>query len=175
VTSAISAAFLVALVSGRWAGGALEDHGAAIGGLIVGGLIAAPFAGAITKRVPARLLTYAVGMLIVTLAVLYIILGCFLDGISMVVLTAAIVLPMIEQAGIDKIWFGIFITIVVEMAQITPPVGFNLYVLQNLTGRDIWTVTKASMPFFGLLCLGIVLITIWPDIVLVLPRQMVGR
>ena len=92
----------------------------------------------------------------------------------MIVLTAPVVLPMVTAQRIDPLWFGIYIVLVVEMAQITPPVGFNLYVLQNLTGRDIWTVTKASFPFFLLLCLGIVLIAAWPDIVLFLPRQMVS-
>lgn len=113
--------------------------------------------------------------LIVILTLLYMVLGCFLDGVSMIVLTAPVVLPMIAVQHIDPLWFGVYIVLVVEMAQITPPVGFNLFVLQNLTGRDIWTVTKASVPFFLLLCGGIVLITIWPDIVLFLPRQMVGR
>jgi tripartite ATP-independent transporter DctM subunit len=113
--------------------------------------------------------------LIFILTLLYIVLGCFLDGVSMIVLTAPVVLPMVQAQHIDPLWFGIYIVLVVEMAQITPPVGFNLYVLQNLTGRDIWTVTKASAPFFALLCLGVVLITLWPEIVLVLPRQMIGR
>jgi tripartite ATP-independent transporter DctM subunit len=113
--------------------------------------------------------------LIFILTLLYIVLGCFLDGVSMIVLTAPVVLPMVQAQQMDLLWFGIYIVLVVEMAQITPPVGFNLYVLQNLTGRDIWTVTKASAPFFALLCAGVVLITIWPEIVLVLPRQMSGR
>ncbi|WP_119418772.1 TRAP transporter large permease [Desertibaculum subflavum] len=112
--------------------------------------------------------------LIVFLTILYIILGCFLDGVSMIVLTAPVVLPMIQAEHIDPLWFGVYVVLVVEMAQITPPVGFNLFVLQNLTGRDIWTVTKASMPFFALMILGIVLITVWPEIVMFLPRQMVN-
>jgi len=112
--------------------------------------------------------------LLVLLTLLYIVLGCFLDGVSMIVLTAPVVLPMIAAQKIDPLWFGVYIVLVVEMAQITPPVGFNLFVLQNLTGRNIWTVTKATVPFFLLLCLGIVLITVWPDIVLILPRQMVN-
>ncbi len=111
--------------------------------------------------------------LIFFLTLLYIVLGCFLDGVSMIVLTAPVVLPMVTSQHIDPLWFGIYIVLVVEMAQITPPVGFNLYVLQNLTGRDILTVSKASFPFFLLLCLGVVLITLWPEIVLILPRQMV--
>ena len=112
--------------------------------------------------------------LLVMLTVLYMILGCFLDGVSMIVITAPVVMPMIEHAGIDPLWFGIYIVLVVEMAQITPPVGFNLYVLQSLSGRDIWTVTKATWPFCVLLILGIVLITAFPQIVLILPRMMLS-
>ncbi|WP_295141064.1 TRAP transporter large permease subunit [uncultured Reyranella sp.] len=114
------------------------------------------------------------GMLILVLAVLYIILGCFLDGISMIVLTAAIVLPMIEQAGIDKIWFGIFITIVVEMAQITPPVGFNLFVLQGMTGKSIFWIGKVSLPFFLTMVLCLVLLYFFPGLVNFLPDMMVN-
>ncbi|MGH8600970.1 MAG: TRAP transporter large permease, partial [Burkholderiales bacterium] len=87
------------------------------------------------------------GMLIAALTVLYIILGCFIDGISMVVLTAAVILPTIQAAGIDLLWFGVFIVIVVEMAQITPPVGFNLFVLQGLTGKNIFYIGRAALPF----------------------------
>jgi C4-dicarboxylate transporter, DctM subunit len=112
--------------------------------------------------------------LLAALTVLYIVLGCFLDGISMVVLTSAVVQPMIRQAGIDPLWFGIYIVLVVEMAQITPPVGFNLYVLQALTGRDIWYITRAAFPFFLLLNLGVVILVIFPDIALILPRSMMG-
>lgn len=112
--------------------------------------------------------------LIIFLTILYIVLGCFLDGVSMIVLTAPVVLPMVQAEQIDLLWFGIYIVLVVEMAQVTPPVGFNLYVLQNLTGRDLWTVTKATMPFFGLMIVGVLLITIWPEIVLFLPRQMLN-
>ena len=84
----------------------------------------------------------------------------------MMVLTAAVVLPMVDNAGIDLLWFGVFTVIVVEMAQITPPVGFNLFVLQGMTGRDIMAITRASMPFFFLMLLSIVIITLVPDIVL---------
>ncbi|ORE98964.1 TRAP transporter large permease subunit [Aurantimonas sp. 22II-16-19i] len=110
--------------------------------------------------------------LIAVLMVFYIILGCFLDGVSMLVLTATVVLPMVKDAGIDLIWFGIFAVIVVEMAQITPPVGFNLFVLQGMSGRDIVQVARASMPFFFLMILGIVIITIFPGIVTFLPQTM---
>ena len=106
------------------------------------------------------------GMLIVMLTILYIFLGCFLEGVSMMVLTAAVVLPMVQNAGIDLLWFGVFTVIVVEMAQITPPVGFNLFVLQGMTGRDIMSVTRASVPFFFLMMLGILIITLVPEIVL---------
>ena len=106
------------------------------------------------------------GMLIVMLTILYIFLGCFLEGVSMMVLTAAVVLPMVQNAGIDLLWFGVFTVIVVEMAQITPPVGFNLFVLQGMTGRDIMSVMRASVPFFFLMLLGIFIITLFPEIVL---------
>ncbi|MGE0424739.1 MAG: TRAP transporter large permease [Reyranellaceae bacterium] len=111
-------------------------------------------------------------MLILVLAILYIVLGCFLDGISMVVLTIAIVMPMIEQANIDKIWFGIFVTLVVEMAQITPPVGFNLFVLQGMTGKSILWIGKASFPFFLLMCVAVAITYIFPELVMWLPNQM---
>ena len=104
--------------------------------------------------------------LLAVLVVLYVLLGCFLDGVSMLVITSAVVLPMVSEAGIDLVWFGIFTVIVVEMAQITPPVGFNLFVLQSMTGRDLLVVTRAALPFFFLMLLGIVIITLVPAIVL---------
>lgn len=110
--------------------------------------------------------------LIGTLTLLYMLLGCFIDGISMVVLTAAVVLPSVRAAGIDLMWFGIYTVLVVEMAQITPPVGFNLYVLQSLTGRDMLYVARASLPFFMLLIIAVALIWWLPQIVTFLPGQM---
>ncbi len=110
--------------------------------------------------------------LIFALLVLYLILGCFLDGISMIVLTTAVIIPMVETVGIDLIWFGIFIVLVVEMAQITPPVGFNLFVLQGLTGKSILYVAKAVVPFFILMCVGTLLITVFPQIATWLPETM---
>ncbi|EFP97509.1 TRAP transporter large permease [Vibrio caribbeanicus] len=109
------------------------------------------------------------------LTLLFVVLGCFLDGISVVVLTVAVVLPMVQQAGIDLLWFGIFIVLVVEMSQITPPVGFNLFVIQSLTGKSILYVARASLPFFFLIVLGLVLITLFPQIVTYLPTTMVQR
>jgi C4-dicarboxylate transporter, DctM subunit len=113
--------------------------------------------------------------LIIALTVLFIVLGCFLDGISIVLLTTSVIMPAVQAAGIDLLWFGIFIILVVEMAQITPPVGFNLFVVQSLTGRDIFTVAKASLPFFLLMVVATALITIFPDIVLSLPKAMTAR
>jgi tripartite ATP-independent transporter DctM subunit len=114
-------------------------------------------------------------MLILALTIFYAVLGCFLDGISMVVLTMAVVLPTIERAGFDLIWFGIFIVLVVEMAQITPPVGFNLFVLQGMTGHQITYVARVTFPFFVLMIVAVVLITVFPEIATWLPRRMMGR
>lgn len=113
-------------------------------------------------------------MLLVYLTLLFVVLGCFLDGISVVVLTTSIVLPMVQQAGIDLLWFGIYIVLVVEMSQITPPVGFNLFVVQSLTGKNILYVAKAALPFFLLILLAVVLITIFPSIVTGLPMIMIS-
>ncbi|MEM8849508.1 MAG: TRAP transporter large permease subunit [Pseudomonadota bacterium] len=110
--------------------------------------------------------------LLAVLTVFFIVLGCFLDGISVVVLTTSIVLPMVQAVGIDPLWFGIYLVIVVEMSQITPPVGFNLFVIQGLTGLDILKIAKAAFPFFLLLVLGVILITVFPGIVTVLPNAM---
>jgi C4-dicarboxylate transporter DctM subunit len=111
-------------------------------------------------------------MLIVALTFFFVLLGCFLDGISVVVLTTSVILPMVEAAGIDRIWFGIYIVIVVEMAQITPPVGFNLFVLQGMTGDNILTVARAALPFFFVLVLAVVLIVIFPELATWLPTKM---
>ena len=110
--------------------------------------------------------------LIFALACFFILLGCFLDGISMVVLTMGVLMPTVNAAGIDPIWFGIFVVLVVEMAQITPPVGFNLFVLQGMTGKQLTWIAKVTMPMFFLMCLAVALIYIFPDIVSWLPRQM---
>ncbi|MGC8767903.1 TRAP transporter large permease [Calditerrivibrio sp.] len=112
--------------------------------------------------------------LIVVLTVFYIILGMFIDGISMVVLTISVLLPSITQAGIDLIWFGVFLVIVVELAQITPPVGFNLFVIQGLTGKDLGYIAKQSLPAFIIMCFLVLIIFVYPDIVLYLPNKMRG-
>ena len=110
--------------------------------------------------------------LIMCLTLFFIALGCFLDGISVIVLTTSVVLPMVTQAGIDPIWFGIFLVLVVEMSQITPPVGFNLFVIQSLTGKNIIYVARAALPFFFMIAIAIVLITAYPSIALYLPTLM---
>jgi C4-dicarboxylate transporter, DctM subunit len=110
--------------------------------------------------------------LLVVLMVFYVVLGCFLDGISMVVLTMGVILPTVQKAGIDPLWFGIFIVLVVEMAQITPPVGFNLFVLQGMTGREIGWIAKVTLPFFFLMIAAVGLIYFFPQIVTFLPQQM---
>ena len=110
--------------------------------------------------------------LIVGLMVFYIILGCFLDGISMVVLTMGVILPTVEKAGIDLVWFGIFIVLVVEMAQVTPPVGFNLFVLQGMTHKQITWIARQAMPMFYLMIVATLLIYFFPQLVTALPHQM---
>ena len=112
-------------------------------------------------------------VLIFVLMIFYIILGMFLDGISAVVLTMAIIEPMIRQAGFDMIWFGIFLVIVVEMAQITPPVGFNLFVLQGMANKDMGFIARSAFPLFLLMVLAVILVVIFPEIALWMPEQMV--
>uniref|UniRef100_A0A9E7ZQC5 TRAP transporter large permease protein n=1 Tax=Bosea sp. NBC_00436 TaxID=2969620 RepID=A0A9E7ZQC5_9HYPH len=126
--------------------------------------------------IPAALADWVKGqslsphMLVLALTCMYIILGCLIDGISMIVLTAVIVLPMVKEAGFDLVWFGVYLVIHVEMAQITPPVGFNLFVLQNMSGKDTMTIAKAAFPFFILLNVAVIIITTFPQIVLYLPK-----
>lgn len=110
-------------------------------------------------------------VLIAALTVFYVILGMFLDGISSVVLTMAIVEPMIRQAGIDVIWFGIFIVVVVEMAQVTPPIGFNLFVLQGMTRHEISYIARVAIPMVGLMLLMVVILVVWPELATWLPNN----
>ncbi|MFC0266414.1 TRAP transporter large permease [Kushneria aurantia] len=112
--------------------------------------------------------------LLVVLTLFLLVLGCFLDGISLILLVTSIMMPLIQSAGFDLIWFGIYLIIVVEMSQITPPVGFNLFVIQGLTHRDILTIASATLPFFLLMVLSIVLLTMFPGIALYLPQAMSG-
>ncbi len=114
-------------------------------------------------------------MLLLVLTLFYIILGMFLDGISAVVLTMAIIEPMIRQAGFDMIWFGIYLVIVVEMAQITPPVGFNLFVLQGMAKKDMGFIARSAFPLFLLMILAVIIIIIFPQLALWLPEQMIQK
>ncbi|MBL8415133.1 MAG: TRAP transporter large permease subunit [Propionivibrio sp.] len=129
---------------------------------------------------PRHLAEWIIGLqlsplaLIVALMIFFIILGCFLDGISMVVLTMGVLLPTVEGAGIDLLWFGIFIVLVVEMAQITPPVGFNLFVLQGMTKRDITWLARQAFPLFCLMIVMVLLMYFVPGIATWLPQQMTG-
>lgn len=113
--------------------------------------------------------------LLFALTLFFIMLGCFLDGISMVVLTTSVILPLVTAAGFDLIWFGIYLVLVVEMAQITPPVGFNLFVLQGLTGRSIFAIGLYALPLFLLLCFAVVLIAAFPELALWLPSTMLDQ
>ncbi|HVZ50574.1 MAG TPA: TRAP transporter large permease subunit [Pseudolabrys sp.] len=110
--------------------------------------------------------------LLAVLTAFYVLLGCFLDGISMVVLTTSIIIPLVTKSGFDLIWFGIYVVLVVEMAQITPPVGFNLYVLQGMTGRNIFTIGGYALPLFLLMCIAVVLVAMFPGLALWLPSTM---
>ncbi|MBE7638388.1 TRAP transporter large permease subunit [Sneathiella sp. P13V-1] len=112
--------------------------------------------------------------LMAILAVFYILLGLFLEGISITVMSLPITLPLVVQAGFDPMWFGIFLILMVELATITPPVGFNLFVLQGLTNMTIFQIARASAPFFVLLCIGVVLLTAFPQIALWLPNLLAG-
>lgn len=114
-------------------------------------------------------------MLIVALTIFYIILGCFLDGISAVVLTMAVIEPLIRQAGFDMIWFGIFLVVVVEMAQITPPIGFNLFVLQGMTGHDMGFIAWSALPMFLIMVAGVAILSLFPEVATYLPEAMARR
>ncbi|MGB4120073.1 MAG: TRAP transporter large permease subunit, partial [Burkholderiaceae bacterium] len=110
--------------------------------------------------------------LVIALTLFFLVLGCFLDGISMVVLTISVLLPTVQAAGLDLIWFGVFIVLVVEVAQITPPVGLNLFVLQGLTKRDIGYIAGTVIPMFVLMMGAIVILYLFPQIALWLPSHM---
>lgn len=111
-------------------------------------------------------------MFLVGLTLIFLIMGCFLDGISMVLLTVAVILPAVRALGFDPIWFGVYLVVVVEMSMLTPPVGFNLFVLQAMTGRDLFSIARATLPFFVLLLVGVVLLAAFPSIATYLPSQM---
>ncbi len=113
--------------------------------------------------------------LIIALMIMYMVLGCFLDGISMIILTLAVVEPLVRSVGIDMIWFGVFVVLVGEMALITPPIGFNLFLVQGMTGRDIGFISRAAAPMFGLMLLAVMLLIAFPEIALWLPEAMARK
>jgi tripartite ATP-independent transporter DctM subunit len=131
--------------------------------------------------IPAAITTAITGMglspylLMIILGAFYILLGCLLDGFSIVVMTLPIALPMIVAAGFDPIWFGIYLILMVEVSQITPPVGFNLFVIQGLTGEPIMKIAGYALPFFFLMLLTTAILTIFPEIALYLPQLMVTK
>ncbi len=114
-------------------------------------------------------------MLILILTIFYIILGCFLDGLSSIVLTMAVIEPMVRAAGFDMLWFGVYVMIVVEMAQITPPIGFNLFVLQGMTGKDMGFISRASFPMFCVMGVFIVILFMFPELATWLPETLSER
>jgi C4-dicarboxylate transporter, DctM subunit len=131
----------------------------------------------IPKAAAAFIASYQLSVygLLAALTVLYVILGFALDGISMVVLTSSVVQPMIRQAGIDPVWFGIFIVLLVQVAELTPPVGFPMFIMQMMTGRSLLYVSRAAFPFFVLLLVGTAIIIVFPDLVTYLPNRMLNR
>lgn len=112
---------------------------------------------------------------VAVLSVFFILLGFFLDGISIIVMSLPITLPIVVQSGFDPVWYGIFLVIMIELGQMTPPVGFNLFVIQGISGRPIYRVAVYSIPFFALMCLAVALLTAFPEIALWLPRALAGR
>ena len=129
-------------------------------------------------HIPAQLVVIIDSMglspygLLFILALFYIVLGFFLDGISIIVMSLPITLPLILAAGFDPIWYGVFLVLMIELAQMTPPVGFNLFILQGLTGEPIGTIVKAAFPFFLLMCFVVLIISLFPSITLFLPQLM---
>jgi TRAP-type C4-dicarboxylate transport system permease large subunit len=113
--------------------------------------------------------------LIAILTVVYIVLGTALDGVSMIVLTTVVVIPLVQKAGFDLVWFGIFIVLLIEIAEVTPPLGFNMFVLQNMSGRPMGVIARASIPFFFLMLLAVALIVAWPQIATWLPDRVFGK
>jgi TRAP-type C4-dicarboxylate transport system permease large subunit len=114
-------------------------------------------------------------MLMLLLGCVYIVLGCLLDGFSIVLMTLPIALPMVTAAGFDPIWFGIYLILMVEVSQITPPVGFNLFVIQGLTGEPVTKIARYALPFFFLMLFTTAIITIFPQIALFLPDLMTAK
>jgi tripartite ATP-independent transporter DctM subunit len=129
--------------------------------------------GTLAEWVAAQNLSPYTLMAILTLV--YIVLGTALDGVSMIVLTTVVVIPLVQKAGFDLVWFGIFIILLIEIAEVTPPLGFNMFVLQNMSGRSMGLIARASIPFFFLMLLAVVMIVVWPEIATWLPDRVFGK
>jgi tripartite ATP-independent transporter DctM subunit len=146
-------------------------------GFVLGASSALQVAMAYTA-IPRTIVSWASGAelgyysLLLVIALVLLVLGCFIDGLSMIVLTGAVLLPLITSAGIDLLWFGVFMVILVEIGLITPPIGFNLFVLQRVSGKQLPALALAALPFFGLLLVALAILTVFPAIVTVLPRLM---
>jgi len=178
----IPVVLLIALVLGSiYAGVATATEAAAFG--VVGALLISGVQRSLNwttfrdsllgaTRLYCMIALILAGAAFLTLMIFYVILGCFLDGISMVVLTMGVILPTVQKAGIDLVWFGIFIVLVVEMAQITPPVGFNLFVLQGMTNKQITWIARHALPMFYLMIVATLLLYFFPQLVTFLPHQM---
>jgi tripartite ATP-independent transporter DctM subunit len=192
------AVFLILCVLGSmYAGIATPSESAAVG--VLGAVIVSWLQGALSWKalrdvclgavqtcsmiglgVPRAVADFVVGlglspfMLVLALMAFYVVLGCFLDGFSMIVMTLPIVFPIIKAAGFDEVWFGVFLVLVVEMAQITPPVGFNLFVIQGLTGEGLGYIARVTLPFLIIMVLFTMLITLFPQIALWLPQALAG-
>jgi C4-dicarboxylate transporter DctM subunit len=108
------------------------------------------------------------------LSVAYLILGIFLDGVAIIVMSLPVTLPLAVGAGFDPVWFGVFLVLMVEIGLLTPPIGINLFVLQGLTSQSLMEVSRSALPFFFLMCLGTLLLVLFPDIALWLPRFLYG-
>ena len=176
-------AVLIAIAMGRFTWASMIAAGrravrtsAMIGLIIVGAALlnsALGFLG-IPKAIAGEIASFGLSpmALIVVLLVFYVVLGMFLDGTSIIVMTLPITLPLITAAGFDPIWFGIFVVVAVEISQITPPVGFNLFVIQSLTEESMGTIARAALPFFGILLGFALLLALFPELALWLPRTL---
>jgi TRAP-type C4-dicarboxylate transport system permease large subunit len=173
-------AVIIAILMGRFslhtmirAGRRAARTSAMIGLIIIGAALlnsAFGFLG-IPKAIAGQIAALGLSpfALIVVLLAFYALLGMFLDGTSIIVMTLPITLPLVTAAGYDSIWFGIFVVVAVEISQITPPIGFNLFVIQSQTGESIGTIARAALPFFGILLAFALLLAIVPDLALWLP------
>jgi len=113
-------------------------------------------------------------VVLILIYVIYIFLGCFIDALSILVMTAATVLPIIEGLGFNPIWFGVVYVVTAETGMITPPMGLNLFVIQGISKEDLGKVVIGSMPFFLIMVVCLAIFTVFPSIVLWLPNLLFG-